>query len=80
MMAQVAGMGCMAASVIGAFAAVEPDLALAAAAALVCFGVAGEQAIVQALGPATFKENLFDSLFNLDQRTLDERQQVWVAD
>jgi hydroxyethylthiazole kinase len=80
MMAQVAGTGCMAASVMGAFAAVEPDLALAATAALVCFGVAAECAIAEALGPATFKERLFDCLFSLDQRTIDERQQVWAPE
>ena len=42
LMARVVGTGCMATSLIGAFAAVEPDLAVAAAAALVCFGVAAE--------------------------------------
>ncbi len=42
LMAHVVGTGCMATSIIGAFAAVEPDLAVAAASALVCFGVAAE--------------------------------------
>ena len=75
-MAQVVGTGCMATSLIGAFAAVEPDLAAAAAAALVCFGVAAEAAAPRALGPATFKEKLFDALYNLDEATLRKKMHV----
>jgi hydroxyethylthiazole kinase len=76
LMADVVGTGCMAASVIGAFAAVEPDLAVAAAAALVTFGVAAEGAVRQAAGPGSFKEKLYDCLYNLDRQTLDQRQRV----
>jgi len=76
LMAQVVGTGCMAASIIGAFAAVEPDLADAAAAALVCFGVAAEVAAAGAGGPGTFKEKLFDALYHLDRQTLEQRQRV----
>jgi hydroxyethylthiazole kinase len=70
LMGRVVGTGCMAASIIGAFAAVEPDLAVAAAAALVCFGVAAEISAQQASGPAGFKERLFDALYLLDEATL----------
>jgi hydroxyethylthiazole kinase len=76
LMAHVVGTGCMATSIIGAFAAVEPDLVIAAAAALVCFGVAAEVAAQQASGPASFKERLFDALFFLDEATLRERMKV----
>lgn len=76
LMAHVVGTGCMATSLIGAFAAMEPDLAAAAAAALVCFGVAAEVAAPQALGPATFKEKLFDALYNLDEATLREKMHL----
>jgi hydroxyethylthiazole kinase len=76
LMAHVVGTGCMATSVIGAFAAVEPDLAAAAAAALVCFGVAAEVAAQTAAGPASFKEKLFDALFLLDEATVRERMNV----
>jgi hydroxyethylthiazole kinase len=76
LMAQVVGTGCMAASVIGAFAAVEPDPALAAACALVCFGVAAECAAPDSTGPGSFKERLYDHLHHLDQETVDRRQQV----
>jgi hydroxyethylthiazole kinase len=79
LLAQVVGTGCMAASLIGAFAAVCPDPALAAAAALVTFGVAAEGAAPLSQGPATFKEKLFDCLYNLDEQTLARRQRVEVA-
>jgi hydroxyethylthiazole kinase len=76
LMTHVVGTGCMATSVIGAFAAVETDLAAAAASALVCFGVAAEIAAQTAAGPASFKEKLFDALFLLDEATLRERMKV----
>jgi hydroxyethylthiazole kinase len=76
LMARLVGTGCMATSIIGAFAAVEPDLAAAAAAALVCFGVAAELAGQGASGPAGFKEWLFDALYQLDEATLRKRMHV----
>ena len=76
LMSRVVGTGCMAASVIGTFAAVEPDLALAAAAGLICFNVAGELAAELSPGPGTFKVKLFDCLDALDEATLAERRRV----
>jgi len=76
MMTHVVGTGCMAASVIGAFAAVEPDLSLAAASALVCFEIAAELAAKASGGPGTFKEKMFDCIFNLDKKTIDKMQKV----
>ena len=76
LLGQVVGTGCMATSVIGAFAAVSPDLAEAAAAALVTFGVAAECAAPLSKGPATFKEKLFDCLYHLDEATLRRLQRV----
>jgi hydroxyethylthiazole kinase len=76
MMARVVGTGCMAASVIGAFAAVEQDLAYAAACGLVCFGVAAECAAQGSLGPGSFKECLYDYLYHLDEETINRLQKV----
>ena len=76
MMGQVVGTGCMAASVIGTFAAVEPDLAFAAASGLVCFEVAAECAVQACFGPGSFKECLYDYLYHLDKETIDRLQQV----
>lgn len=76
MMARVVGTGCMATSVIGAFTAVEPHRAMAAAAALVCFGIAGECAAKGCLGPGSFKECLFDYLYHLDGPTVERLKKV----
>ena len=79
MLTSVVGTGCMAASVIGAFAAVEPELGRAAAAALACYGIAAELAAEQASGPASFKEKLFDCLYGLDRETVERRQKVTIS-
>lgn len=67
MMGSIVGTGCMAASVIASFCAVEKDYAAAAAAALACFGIAGELASKKARGPGTFKEGFYDEVYNLDE-------------
>jgi len=76
MMTHVVGTGCMAASVIGAFAAVERELSRAAACALACYGIAAEVAAEKSSGPASFKERLFDCLYHLDRDTVELRQRV----
>jgi hydroxyethylthiazole kinase len=76
MMSHIVGTGCMAASVIGTFAAVEDDLALASAAGLVCFEVAAELAAKKASGPGGFKEKIFDCAYHLDKKTIDRMQKV----
>jgi hydroxyethylthiazole kinase len=74
LMSRVVGTGCMAASVIGTFAAVEPDLAVAAG--LICFNVAGELAAELSPGAGSFTVKLFDCLEGLDEATLAERRRV----
>ena len=76
MMTHIVGTGCMASSVIGTFSAVEKDLAYAAAAALVCFEIAAECAVKLSSGPGTFKEKIFDCIFNLDKKTIERMQKV----
>ncbi len=77
MMSHVVGTGCMAASVIGTFAAAAPgDLSSAAAAALCCYEVAAEIAAAGADGPGTFKERLFDAVFCLDSETVEEKKKI----
>ncbi len=76
MMTHVVGTGCMAASVIGTFAAVEKDLALAAASGLSCYGIAAELAAKLSNGPGTFKEKLFDCIFNLDKSAVSKMQRI----
>ena len=75
-MSSLVGTGCMAASVIGAFAAVEMDLVKASVSGLVCFEVAAELAAKESKGPGSFKEKLFDSLYYLDLKKVSRMQRV----
>jgi hydroxyethylthiazole kinase len=79
MMGRIVGTGCMAASVIGTFAAVEKDLCLAASAGLAVFEIACECAVKKAKGPGTFKEQFYDCLYKLDSKTIDKMQKVYLA-
>ena len=76
MMGSIVGTGCMVSSVIGSFAAVEKDYAKAAAAALACYGVAGELAAREAKGPGTYKEQFYDEVYNLDANIVESMQKV----
>ncbi|MEM3399808.1 MAG: hydroxyethylthiazole kinase [Candidatus Micrarchaeia archaeon] len=68
MMGRVVGTGCMAASSIGVFAAVEKDLLKACAYALSCFCIAGELAAKKSSGPMEFKNRIIDEVYRLDGR------------
>jgi hydroxyethylthiazole kinase len=61
---KVTGTGCLLTSVIGAFTAVEKDLLLAGASALVCYGVAAEKAARLAAndGPGSFQIQFLNEL------------------
>lgn len=76
LMSQVVGTGCMLASLLGCFAAVEPDRLQAAASAVVAFNVAAEMAVQQAAEPMAFKLKLIDRLFLLDEKTVAARQNM----
>ncbi|MEZ5333763.1 MAG: hydroxyethylthiazole kinase [Methanolobus sp.] len=73
-MGMIVGTGCMAASVIGSFAAVNEDYCDAAKDALCYFGIAGELASVNSKGPGTFKTWFYDEVFNLT----DEKAQSMI--
>jgi hydroxyethylthiazole kinase len=77
MMSHVVGTGCMAASVIGTFAGASPqDITAAAAAGLCCYEIAAELAIKKSKGPASFKDQLFDSIFSLKKDEVVSMQRV----
>jgi hydroxyethylthiazole kinase len=65
LMGSIVGTGCMAASVIGSFAAVNEDYCDAAKDALCYFGIAGQLAAEKSAGPGTFKTYFYDDVFNL---------------
>ncbi len=76
MMGSIVGTGCMAASVIGAFAAVEKDYAKAAAGALVVFGISGELASRNSTGPGSYKESFYDEIYNLDEVDINDMERL----
>jgi hydroxyethylthiazole kinase len=79
-LAKVVGTGCMATSVAAAFAAVEGDPLLAAAAGLAGFGLAAELAVAGARGPASFKVALFDAVYELTPEQLEAGARVtWLT-
>jgi hydroxyethylthiazole kinase len=77
MMSRVVGTGCMAASVIGTFAAVSKgDLVAAAASGLSCYEIAAELAVKRSDGPGTFKQALFDAINALDGAVVLDMQRI----
>ena len=75
LLASVTGTGCMSSAITGCFLAVAEPFD-AAVAALVAFGVAGEDAAQEAKGPGSFHVGLYDALAALDPATLDGRARV----
>lgn len=76
LMDRVTAIGCAGTAVAAAFRAVEPDPVVAAAAALVVMGVAGEVAAASAGGPGSFAMEIVDALYTLDDETLLERAKI----
>ena len=77
LLASVSGTGCMSTAITGAFLGAKRDEPFEAAVeALVAFGVAGEDAAVEARGPGTFHAGLYDALAALDPGSLDARARV----
>lgn len=73
LMTKVTGLGCASSALVTACRAVEPDPALAAAAALTAYGIAGEIAAERSAGPGSFAMHLIDALAGLDETALAAR-------
>jgi len=71
MMGAIVGTGCMAASVLGAFAGVCGDHVAAAVSALVSYEIAGELAARDSRGPGSFKERFYDEVYNLTKEKVN---------
>ncbi|MGC8838895.1 MAG: hydroxyethylthiazole kinase [Anaerolineae bacterium] len=76
----ITGSGCMATTMVAAFAAVEPDPLLAAAAGLACFGIAAEEAAAIARGPGSFKVALMDALYHLTPEQVSAKARIRPLD
>lgn len=79
LMGRVVGTGCTATSAIGCFAAVEKDHAAAAAAALVCYGIAGERAAARTNAPAAFKTAFHDEIALLDAHAVRGKERCVIS-
>jgi hydroxyethylthiazole kinase len=76
MMGRISGTGCMATSIVASFAAVSKDMLVASVAALASFGIAGENASLQAHSPFSFKVALFDETSTLTSGMLADRSKM----
>lgn len=77
MLRTVTGTGCMATTIVAAFAAAEEDRFLAATGGLIAFGIAGEKAAqISGPRPGTFHVCLYDALAELSEEELLSRARV----
>lgn len=73
MMTRVTGLGCTATALCGAFAAVTPDPAQAAAQAMAVMGIAGEMAAERSEGPGSLQMHFLDALYRLTEADIAQR-------
>ena len=79
LMGAITGSGCMATALIGAFRSVQPDPFLAATAAMIAFGIAGEIAAERSVGPGTFRQNLMDAVYGLGGEVIRARARATMT-
>ena len=79
LMGAITGSGCMATALIGAFRSVQPDPFLAATAAMIAFGIAGEIAAERSAGPGTFRQNLMDAVYGLGGEVIRARARATMT-
>lgn len=74
MMARITGSGCMLSSIVGAFTGSNENKFIAAIAAALCMGIAGEIAgnycKENSLGTGNFRTELIDELYKINKETL----------
>jgi hydroxyethylthiazole kinase len=78
MMGRISGTGCMASSLVGAFAPTSEDHVATSTAALAAFGIAGERASARAAGPYAFKAALMDEVAALTPEDLSRSARLRV--
>ncbi len=76
LMGRVTGTGCVASALTAAFAAVSSDALLAAASALVVFGICGELAAAGEPRPGSFRTRLIDALDEVSPEIVRARARV----
>jgi hydroxyethylthiazole kinase len=76
LMGCVTGTGCTATAITGAFLAVSRRTVEATAAALACFGLAGERAAEKADAPGSYQIALLDALFRITPEDLEKGARI----
>ena len=76
MLTRVTGTGCAQGAIAAAFCAVEPDPVIAAVAASLTMGIAGEMAFDKAQRPGSFQIALLDALDELDAQALMRKAKI----
>lgn len=76
LMTKVTGLGCSSTAVIGGFLGLNTDSFLEAVSGVALFSLAGELAFEKAKGPGSLQMELYDALYNLDERTILDRIKV----
>ncbi|UCF83853.1 MAG: hydroxyethylthiazole kinase [Desulfobacteraceae bacterium] len=76
LMGYVTGTGCTATVTIGAFLAVDNNAVQAATTALAYFGLAGENAAINAQAPGSFQIALLDALFTIDEKQMEQGAKI----
>ena len=79
MMTRVTGLGCTASALCGAFAAVTPDPAVAAAEAMAVMGIAGEIAVSRSAGPGSLQVHFLDALYRLSAEDIERLLKLEMA-
>ena len=82
MLTGISGTGCMCTSLVGAFLGADPGQPLlAATAALLCMGIAGEIAFARAGGSGlgSYRQAVMDAISLLDGKTLLEKGKTRVG-
>ncbi|MDP1993132.1 MAG: hydroxyethylthiazole kinase [Syntrophales bacterium] len=80
MMTRVTGLGCTASALCGAFAAVTPDPAVAAAEAMAVMRIAGEIAAAGSAGPGSLQVYFLDALYRLSAEDMERLLKLDVED
>jgi len=72
----ITGSGCMVTTTIAVFSACHTDLLESAVSALAVFGIAAEIAAMEADGPSSFKVHLFDRIYKLTRKEIEDRIRI----
>ncbi len=75
LLTRVTGTGCMVTAIMGAFLPVDIPIR-AAVSSLVIFGIASEKAYEESPYPGSFHVKLYDWLYRIDEKLIEEREKV----